>query len=174
MSDVAELHRRTVPAKTVTFPAVWGRGVSGRIGETHFGLSVGGEPVSRVYRAERSAQIDTGGGPVRVRVAGLGGLYTPRGRRRQGYGSLLARAFVREAEQDGFDLAMLFCLEHLVGYYRRLGWLVVGPNDGVAVSYQQPDRDHVACPAHIFAGVHGLERRDLSGLRSLHVEGFPW
>jgi aminoglycoside 2'-N-acetyltransferase I len=84
-----------------------------RISDAHDGL------VSYVGISLRDARYD--GQPVRV--GGIGGVKThpaSRGRGLAAAGIARAREFFRE--QAGVGFAVLVCGDHLLAYYRRLGW----------------------------------------------------
>ena len=63
-----------------------------------------------------------------VRVAGLGVVAVPEGRRGRGYGSRVVAAFARHAAAAGYAWAALSCEPRRRAFYERLGWRVLaGP-----------------------------------------------
>lgn len=171
-----EIRWSAVTPTTKAFP-VWGPTTVGRTGERRCDLLVEGSVVSRRYRAQRSALVTYADGVSRlVRVAGSGGHFTSPSQRRKGYAATLEEGFLDVSAHDGFDLAMLFCLEPLVRRNRQLGWHMI-PGSAGCVTYTQPGTERpVPCPVPVWTGLRSLTPAlpDPASIQAVHVEGLPW
>lgn len=80
-----------------------------------------------------------------VLIGGIGGVVTIPDARRRGYAAMLVRhatGFLRD--HWNADLAVLFCIDRMVGYYERLGWRKVSCD----VAIDQPS-GKVPCPFQV-------------------------
>lgn len=126
-------------------------------------LLVDREPVSHLKVVTRVAAV---GGALK-RVGGIGSVMTPTPLRGRGYSSELMRrasGFMFDTLQ--VELGMLFCLPHLVPFYRGLGWIEVRP-----VWIEHPDRGRTTWPqAAMVLPRPGTEWLDAE----IDVRGLPW
>jgi GNAT superfamily N-acetyltransferase len=94
-------------------------------------------------------------------IGGIGGVVTIPEAQRRGYATSLVRhatAFLRDDWQ--VDLALLFCIDRMVGFYQRLGWRQLSCD----VLIDQPS-GKIPCPFHVmtlgfkpqFDKVHSIE-----------------
>ena len=93
-------------------------------------------------------------------MAGIGAVFTPESRRRQGHATRLLDMLVERERADGALLASLFS-EIGIEFYQRLGFRMV-PLDEVTVTVKRKD----GAPAML---VRGGEERDLADLAAMHA-----
>ena len=127
-------------------------------------LWVGEELVSRVGLLVRAAFHDG----ISKRIGGIGGVATHPAKQGQG----LASKAMREAaklfhEELNVDYALLFCRDHLVPFYGKLGWK---PFEG-KVFVEQPG-DRIEFSANGAMVLHVKEKAPLDGVMDLN--GLPW
>ena len=92
----------------------------GHTGLRRYALVENGDPVTSAKLYDLTAVIDG----RRVRVAGLGALFTPEPLRGRGLARDLVDAMLSALEREGFELALLFS-EIGPAYYERLGFRTV-------------------------------------------------
>lgn len=112
---------------------------------------VDGKLVCLVEIIDRTCRV--AGQPVRV--GGVGGVATHPDHRRKGYASAamqIAKDFMRD--NLGMDYAMLYCSDHRVALYNRLGYEVIHD----PVYFDQP----------------GGKMRNLENTMALSITGKPW
>jgi hypothetical protein len=127
-------------------------------------LLVDGEPVSHLKVVTRVAGV----GGASMRVGGIGSEMTPTPLRGRGYSSeLLRRAHGFMFDTLRVELGMLFCLPHLLPFYRQRGWIEVRS----PVWIQHPDRGRTPWPeAAMVLPRPGAAWRDAE----IDVRGLPW
>ncbi len=59
------------------------------------------------------------------RIAALGGVAVEESHRGQGYGSRIVRAWMEDARARGYRFGVLWTGERRVGFYERLGWVLL-------------------------------------------------
>jgi hypothetical protein len=102
-----------------------------------------------------------------VRIAGIGGVQTHPGRRREGTAAAaLARASVFMRDEYGFDFGLLFCEPHNDGFYQRVGWEKFG---GIVLAEQQSKSSPFT-----LMGTHLLRGRILPRSGTIDLCGLPW
>ncbi len=114
-----------------------------------------GRLLSTAKRYDLKARLDGAG----VRVLGIGAVFTPPDRRRQGFAEELIRRLLEIGIREGYDLALLFSA---IGpdYYRRFGFDPV-PIDQVSLTV----RHGAGSPAML---VRAGEDRDASFIAEMH------
>jgi predicted N-acetyltransferase YhbS len=85
---------------------------------THFVRVAGSVLVSHV----QVIPIELAGRDRRVLIGGVSSVMTYPGFRGEGHSSALLRQAADHIATAGMELGMLFCDEHNVGFYERLGW----------------------------------------------------
>lgn len=62
---------------------------------------------------------------VSHRIAALGGVAVEESHRQRGYGSRIVRAWMEDARARGYGFGVLWTGEQRVGFYERLGWVLL-------------------------------------------------
>src|SRR5262245_1357506 len=114
----------------------------------------------RLLSSAKRYRLTAGVHGRRVRVCGLGAVFTPQGQRGRGYASELVNRLVPEARDEGADLAMLFS-EIGPAFYERLSFQPV-PLDEVTLAVDRKD----GAPAML---VRAGAESDLPALASMHT-----
>ncbi|MDQ3326959.1 MAG: GNAT family N-acetyltransferase [Chloroflexota bacterium] len=73
--------------------------------------------------AMEEREITANGAPHRI--AALGGVAVDEAHRQQGHGSRLVRGSMEDARQRGYGFGVLWTGEQRVGFYERLGWVLL-------------------------------------------------
>jgi GNAT superfamily N-acetyltransferase len=68
-------------------------------------------------------EITVNGEPYRI--AALGGVVVEEAHRQRGYGSRMVRAWMDDARARGYGFGVLWTGERRVGFYERLGWVLL-------------------------------------------------
>jgi GNAT superfamily N-acetyltransferase len=135
---------------------------------------VGVQPVTATVRPQPMTPPT-----VEVELQGIGTVITPAAHQGQGHASALLTDVLARLTAEGAHTAMIFCLPHRVGWYRRLGWTPVAATVEVGqpggrrvveapytVLYQGLQADPVAYPLPLvlLPSPRGYVR----------IEGRPW
>ena len=102
-----------------------------------------------------------------VRIGGVGGVATAERYRRRGYASAAMKVAIEALRgDDDSEFGLLFCEQHNVAFYRRLGWQ---PFEG-SVFAEQPQR-HIH-HSSVAALVYDISIAPRDG--TIDLRGLPW
>jgi predicted N-acetyltransferase YhbS len=127
-------------------------------------LALDGEVISRVEMFQR--QVNWGGD--RLRLLGIGGVWTAPAHRRLGHARVLVEQAHALAGKWGYDGTILFSLKGLIPYYQGLDYAV---HQGTT-TIRQPEVRVIPLPEEVFVLTRPVGH--LPEVQSVEIEGLPW
>lgn len=108
------------------------------------------------------------------KVYGLSAVFTFPSFRKEGYGQDVVQAATDYIHRSDADIAMVFCLPHLQGFYESSGWVYIQDAQVMYGDPQHPSQDDEEIMLMLFVSKLGKETRDTFNSAPIYVGSHTW
>ena len=128
-------------------------------------IQQGNRVIAHAAAIDKRIQIGT----VSVRAAGVMNVFVLPAHRNSGLAHVVVRAALDEAQEQGFDIGLLFCKKWLEQVYTRTGWHRIKDRSitRVVAGKELPLREHIIC-------MYVPLRMKTLPAGNIHLEGNEW